>query len=303
MTNAITDNRGLPFLKWAGGKRNHLDVILPELYTGERGRLIIPFLGAGAVYLAAEFDKYMVADVNIHLVNLWARLAAGHAPFMVLAKLYFDDDLNNVEQYLEKRKLFNNMARRWDETGRVAQSEQDAMAHLFLYLNRHCYNGLTRFNKKGEFNVGFGKYKKPYFPEQEMIFFLNERSEKSLIGYADFEPTMLHCQPGEVIFCDPPYVGVFASYHKAKFLLADHKRLNRIAKLCAHSRGCKVVVCGLDNDKTREVYADADRVITYDSARAINSNGKGRGKVGEALYIYEARDVSDLPEFTLDEEE
>ncbi|EAY4506076.1 Dam family site-specific DNA-(adenine-N6)-methyltransferase, partial [Salmonella enterica] len=147
-----------PFLKWAGGKYS----LLPELYrlipAGKR--LIEPFVGGGSVFLNSDKHEYfLLADINADLINLYQMLAV--VPDSVIGEaIKAFRHLNDVENYTVIREAFN--AQKLNATERAA---------AFLYLNRHCFNGLMRYNLDGFFNVGWGKYKAPYFPEEEIRAF------------------------------------------------------------------------------------------------------------------------------------
>ncbi|MKM03263.1 Dam family site-specific DNA-(adenine-N6)-methyltransferase, partial [Salmonella enterica subsp. enterica] len=141
-----------PFLKWAGGKYS----LLPELYhlipAGKR--LIEPFVGGGSVFLNSDkHERFLLADVNADLINLYQMLAV--VPDTVIGEaIKAFRHLNDVENYTAIREAFNSQ-----------QLNATERAAAFLYLNRHCFNGLMRYNLDGFFNVGWGKYKAPYFPE------------------------------------------------------------------------------------------------------------------------------------------
>ncbi|EAY4506074.1 Dam family site-specific DNA-(adenine-N6)-methyltransferase, partial [Salmonella enterica subsp. enterica serovar Kisarawe] len=147
-----------PFLKWAGGKYS----LLPELYrlipAGKR--LVEPFVGGGSVFLNSDKHEYfLLADINADLINLYQMLAV--VPDSVIGEaIKAFRHLNDVENYTVIREAFN--AQKLNATERAA---------AFLYLNRHCFNGLMRYNLDGFFNVGWGKYKAPYFPEEEIRAF------------------------------------------------------------------------------------------------------------------------------------
>ncbi|EBG8828731.1 Dam family site-specific DNA-(adenine-N6)-methyltransferase, partial [Salmonella enterica] len=141
-----------PFLKWAGGKYS----LLPELdrLIPAGKRLIEPFVGGGSVFLNSDkHERFLLADINADLINLYQMLAV--VPDSVIAEaMKAFRHLNDVENYTVIREAFN--AQKLNATERAA---------AFLYLNRHCFNGLMRYNLDGFFNVGWGKYKAPYFPE------------------------------------------------------------------------------------------------------------------------------------------
>lgn len=287
-----------PFLKWAGGKYASLDKILPHIYRyGRNQQLIVPFLGGGAVYMNAEgFSRYVVADVNPLLSNVWARFARGREPNVLVAREYFrSGELAGEAGYYKAREMFNQMAGKWWDTGRVNGVQLDVISFLFLFLNRHGYRGLTRFNKSGQFNVPYGNYADPYFPDVELFHFIRNRADLSDIGYGDFEPTMYRAKPGDIVFADPPYHKDggkgFTSYYRGKFDIGDHIRLDNVAAFLARDRDTVTIICGYDSAETRALYQSCDFVVPYMTTHAMKkSAGK---KVGEALYIYEPAGLSE----------
>ncbi|WP_407227280.1 Dam family site-specific DNA-(adenine-N6)-methyltransferase, partial [Escherichia coli] len=144
--------------KWAGGKFGVLEQIFRYLPEGKR--LIEPFVGGGAVFMNAGYQENLLNDVNADLINFYKTLQREAHSLITLAHRFFQG-YNTQEGYLAVRNAFNKQV--YDDLHRAA---------AFLFLNRHCFNGLTRYNQAGEFNVGYGKYKTPYFPLQEMEAFL-----------------------------------------------------------------------------------------------------------------------------------
>ncbi|MCF8563614.1 Dam family site-specific DNA-(adenine-N6)-methyltransferase [Alicyclobacillus tolerans] len=180
-----------PFLKWAGNKYRIISKILELIPPGSR--LIEPFAGSAAVFLNTDYEKNLINDLNSDLINLYSTLKNYGPAFVSECKPLFTSEANSADVYYRLRDEFNSIhnARR--------------KAVLFLYLNRHGYNGLCRYNNEGGFNVPFGRYKKPYFPESEMMMFYHKSQSAEFVS-DDFETVMRQAQPGDVIYCDPPYV-------------------------------------------------------------------------------------------------
>ncbi len=130
--------------------------------------MIEPFVGAGSVFLNTEFESYILADINNDLINLYNIVKLRTDDFVRDARVLFTGDFNHSELFYQLRQEFN------------ASTDAYRRALLFLYLNRHCYNGLCRYNLSGEFNVPFGRYKKPYFPEAELYWFA-EKSQNAVL--------------------------------------------------------------------------------------------------------------------------
>lgn len=164
-----------PFLKWAGGKFQIINKIRASLPKGSR--LIEPFVGSGAVFLNTNYDKFILADINADLINLFEHLRFEKHNFIHFCKQFFGDEFNKKTTFLSLRSEFNST------------TDYHLKAALFLYLNRHSFNGLMRYNSSGKFNTAFGDYKKPYFPENEMLAFI-QKAGKAEFKCADYSLIM-----------------------------------------------------------------------------------------------------------------
>lgn len=169
--------------KWAGGKFGVLEQIFRYLPEGKR--LIEPFVGGGAVFMNAGYQENLLNDVNADLINFYKTLQREAHSLITLAHRFFQD-YNTQEGYLAVRNAFNKQV--YDDLHRAA---------AFLFLNRHCFNGLTRYNQAGEFNVGYGKYKTPYFPLQEMEAFLGAEGRSEFVC-GDFAAVIEAAGEGDV---------------------------------------------------------------------------------------------------------
>ena len=151
------------FLKWAGGKYELVDTIKQYLPDGDQ--LIEPFVGAGSVFLNTKFKSYILADINHDLIALFKLLQSNPDHFIDDLRLLFNHQNNQAEAFYQLRDVFNY------------SKDQYLRALLFVYLNRHCYNGLCRYNSSGLFNVPFGRYKTIYFQRKSLIF-LHKKHKK-----------------------------------------------------------------------------------------------------------------------------
>lgn len=244
MTNTV---RTRPFLKWAGGKYRLLDKLLLNLPKSQR--LVEPFLGAGALFLNTDYDEYLLADINPDLIGLYRQLQHNSAAFIEASAELFHADHNQQYRYLELRDEFN-------------QCHHDGFRRscLFLYLNRHGYNGLCRYNKRGGFNVPFGRYKRPYFPHRELRH-AAERCQRAQIQCADFEQVFSQVRTGDVVYCDPPYAPLtatsnFTQYHQREFGLCEQQRLAAASRRLAH-QGIPVLLSNHATPFTEQVYQGA----------------------------------------------
>lgn len=268
------------FLKWAGGKYSLSDVINKMLPKGER--LIEPFVGAGSIFLNSDYDNYLLNDINQDLINLYQILQQKPDQFIEDARQFFTPENNDAEVYYQFRKEFN-------------ESEDKYFRSLmFLYMNRHGYNGLCRYNKSGGFNVPFGKYKKPYFPEQELNFFA-EKSQKATFVCESYRQTFTRVKSGDVVYCDPPYVPLsktasFTSYAGNGFGLDEQADLaNAAEEVTTDVENTSVLISNHDTIWTRKIYEHANKIKKIKVARTISQKGSNRKKVGELLALYKSK--------------
>ncbi|MDO4435486.1 MAG: Dam family site-specific DNA-(adenine-N6)-methyltransferase [Cardiobacteriaceae bacterium] len=265
-----------PFLKWAGGKSKLVPFIESHLPKQARQRLIEPFTGSAALSLALDFDAYLLNDSNTDLITLYQTLKQEKQAFIDHIKSFFIPENNQENRFYELREQFN-----------YSQENVERSA-LFVYLNRHAFNGLCRYNSKGAFNVPFGRYSSPYFPEIEMQEFIAKSARIDLMC-GDFQVTMQQAGNDDVVYCDPPYVPLsetasFTAYAKGGFNLDDQQRLAEIAKQIS-KQSQAVLISNHDTLFTRNLYKEA-RLETVTVQRNIAAKGSSRQKVGELLAIY-----------------
>ncbi|OGT35713.1 MAG: DNA adenine methylase [Gammaproteobacteria bacterium RBG_16_51_14] len=262
-----------PFLKWPGGKYRLVEDIGEALGTGTR--LVEPFLGSGAVFLNTDYEKYLLADNNQDLINLYICLRDNGEDFIEYSRSFFEK-FNNKDSYYEFRKVFN--------------STNDVLlkSALFIYLNRHCYNGLCRYNSSGGFNTPFGQYKKPLFPEQAMRSFIT-RSQKAEMITSDFRKTLGRAEKGDVVYCDPPYTPLsttsrFTDYYTGGFGWKEQQELAEQALLLA-GKGITTVISNHDTPEIRTLYKKA-RIIPLKVRRSISRDKFNRNMVDEVIAIF-----------------
>lgn len=265
-----------PFLKWAGGKFRLLARILPELAAARR--YVEPFSGSAAVYLNTAAPEAIVNDVNADLVALYACLQKEGDPFIQYASRFFVAENNTEKAFYRLREAFNGT------------DDKRERAALLLYLNKHAFNGLIRYNAQGGYNVPFGKYTAPRFPVDEMRQFLKRtRQGKTRFTCRDFRDVFADLEPGDIVYCDPPYVPLsatsnFTSYAGTVFGPQDQEDLSRLARN-AYARGVTVVLSNHDTPLVRKLYADA-RIISFEVQRFISCKGSKRKKAPELLALY-----------------
>ncbi len=264
------------FLKWAGGKYSLIESITEFLPTGNV--LVEPFVGAGSVFLNTDYDAYLLADINPDLIALYNLLKTEPDAFIRLAKTLFCEENNQRERYFQLRDEFNHTR---DVQWRAA---------LFLYLNRHGYNGLCRYNRKGGFNVPFGRYKKPYFPEAELWFFA-EKAQKATFVCQSFIETFAMLEQDHVVYCDPPYVPLspsasFTSYAAKGFSENEQRHLAELAWQTAVEKRVPVLISNHATDLTYDLYQHAV-LQELQVKRTISRAGHTRQRVAELIARYE----------------
>ena len=263
-----------PFLKWAGNKYRCLDKILSSLPAGNR--LIEPFTGSAAIFMNIDYPFYLLAEDNNDLVMLFHCLQQEGESFIAYCKGFFIPENNCDSQYYLIREQFNKCI------------ETRQRAALFLYLNRHGYNGLCRYNQKGIYNVPFGRYKKPYFPLLEMRHF-HEKSQRASFIHSDFRQTFIEAQPGDIIYCDPPYAPLsqrsnFSAYTNKKFGEPEQIILAELAKDSAN-RGITVIISNHDTVFTRKHY-HGSTITSFPVRRSISCHAENRQNVQELLAVF-----------------
>lgn len=271
----INNKKVRPFLKWAGNKFRTLDLIIPSLPPALR--LIEPFTGSAAIFLNTHYSAALLAEKNQDLVVLFQQLQTEGEPFIEYCETYFQPELNIASRYYQFREQFNH-----EKDARVKSA-------LFLYLNRHGYNGLCRYNHGGGYNVPFGAHQAPYFPRFEMQYF-HTKSQNTQFIHKDFREVFRLAQPGDVIYCDPPYVPIkqnsnFSAYTGHKF--GEQEQIE-LVELAMHSaaRNIPVIISNHDTDFTRHHYRYGE-IKSFFVQRFISCRGQQRTAVKELLAIFQ----------------
>jgi len=285
-----------PFLKWAGGKTQLIEEIknnLPEIVFREPFTYIEPFVGSGAVlfWLLNHFPnmkKAVINDINKELIDTYDTIA--NSPQQLISVLedlqnkYYilEDEEAKKNFYYEKRNLFNTKS-----------EEKLIQSALFIFLNRTCFNGLYRVNRKNEFNVPIGSYKRPLICDKENILAVSRALQKVEILCGDFEQTINYTESNTLFYFDPPYkplseTSSFNAYAKDNF---DDKEQIRLRDFCDKLNALNHYwilsnsdVRGKDknNHFFDDLYANYEikRVL---AKRSINANPEKRGVLNELL--------------------
>lgn len=252
-----------PILKWAGGKTQMLEDLLPKV-PSSYGRYIEPFFGGGAMFFALQPEQAVIADSNPELINLY-RQVANHV----------DDVIGQLKKYENTQEMF--YAVRGQDWTMLPEAEAAART---IFLNKTCFNGLYRVNKKGQFNVPFGKYKKPKICDEEGLKAASAALKKAEIVCGDYLLVLEHyAQPGDFVFLDPPYLPIseysdFKRYTKEQFYEEDHVELAKMVKTL-HERGCHVILTNSNHPLVHELYAPFT-IDVIQTKRHISCNGSTR---------------------------
>ena len=257
------DDKPGPPLKWAGGKRwlvPHIQAYW-EKHSGRR--LVEPFCGGLAVALGLRPERALLNDINAPLMNFYAWLKKGLSRTRIVMR-------NEPEAYYAQRERFNALLM----SGRGCNKEA---AELFYYLNRTGYNGLCRFNGKGEFNVPFGSYKRINYVKNFSAY--QEIFEGWEFLRRDFEA--LPVEPDDFIYADPPYDVEFTKYAKEDFSWADQVRLAEF--LAAHEG--PVVLSNQATERIVELYEKNGFTLQFlEGPRRISCTGD-RSPAREVLAV------------------
>lgn len=267
-----------PFVKWAGGKRQlltHIKERMPEEFS----RYFEPFVGGGAVALELMPENAVINDINEALINTYRQIRDVPEQFLKLVQA-MDEGMGEdaKEYYYSLRQRYND---------KLMRSEYDTeLAALFVFMNKHCFNGLYRVNGKGLFNVPYNKSRKPSV-EPENIIETSKYLQRIQIESGDFERVCQMAEPGDFLFLDSPYAPLkensFESYTKEGFDVESHQRLARLYHELTE-RGC---YCMLTNHNTQfimDLYKDRGyRIDVVSVKRMINSDASKR--TGEEVII------------------
>ena len=270
ITQVVSEPRVLPFIKWAGGKRNlvtKITQLMPDRISGYHE----PFLGGGAIFFGIEhrIEKATLADLNKNLI-LTYKVIANDVDSLIECLLKHKQNHHQDEGYYLKVRSQHNLENPID------------IASRFIYLNKTCFNGLYRVNKKGEFNVPRGNYKDPKICDPVNLLNVSNALKKADIYMGQFDET-ISPGPNDFVYCDPPYDGTFTLYQSKGFKDEDQKRLKYCMDMWTH-QGVFVMVSNSDTPYIRELYKSYNiHAITANGV--ISSKGSSRGQTPELLIL------------------
>ncbi len=258
-----------PFVKWAGGKRQLLNEIIarmPQRYN----TYYEPFVGGGALFFNLQPHHAVINDINSALINVYIQIRNNPDSVITeLVKLDGSQGQEPKEYYYHVRDEFNNLL--------MKKAYEPQMAAMFIFLNKHCFNGLYRVNSKGLFNVPYNGGKQPSCSPSN-ITAVSETLANTTVLNNDFEIACSTARNGDFVFFDSPYAPLnatsFESYTKEGFSQESHVRLAELYKKLT-DRGCFCMLTNHNTHFVRELYKD----FTIDVVRvrrAINSNAQKR---------------------------
>lgn len=267
-----------PFVKWAGGKRQLITQIrerMPEKYND----YYEPFVGGGAVIFDLLPANALINDINKALINTYRTICNEPDAFLKEVNR-LDNDMweDGKKYYYSIREHYND---------KLMRSEYDVeLAALFVFINKHCFNGLYRVNGKGLFNVPYNNSRRVSVDE-DVIIATSEYLRGVTIIDGDFEQACKNAKKGDFVFIDSPYAPLnptsFESYTKEGFDIESHKRLAKLYDELT-ARGCYCMLTNHNTELINELYGNKDYKIDVVSVkRMINSDASNR--VGEEVII------------------
>ena len=292
-----------PFLKWAGGKGQLISEIR-KFYPFERygiRRYAEPFVGGGAVLIDIlgryELDEVYISDTNAELIGAYRAIKENASAlienlFAMQEEFLRCDEAARKTYYMEKRERFNQLKTEGGASPSAGKNSIE-MAALLIFLNRTCFNGLYRVNRKGLFNVPMGAYKRPTICDAENILKLSHLLRNVIIAHADYKKSARFIDADTFVYFDPPYrplseTATFTSYSENGFGDREQIELARYAdKVCAI--GAKVLLSNSDpkNENPSDDFFDnlyaGYNIKRVKAARMINCRSELRGKIKELL--------------------
>jgi len=264
-----------PFLKWAGGKTQVTDALLERMPV-EFDVYHEPFVGGGALffrlYRGREIRHAVLSDINAELIDTY-----------MAVRDHVSDVIKALSEFPHSKEFYYNL--REKDAWTLSLPERAAR---MIYLNKTGYNGLYRVNRRGKFNVPFGRYKSPRYLDKQNLLAVSQALQNAEILCTSFETILERARPGDWVYFDPPYIPLsetanFTSYHANGFGLADQGRLRDVCIELTKAH-VYVMVSNSDTETTRALYTLPCFAIGKVLAnRAINCNGAKRGKIPELI--------------------
>ena len=284
-----------PFLKWAGGKSQLLNEIEKYYPFNDNIKCYVePFVGGGAIFFDViekfDLDRVVINDINSELMNAYKAIKNDVKSLIAILEKYQSEYIKKdfdarTKYYNEKRKLFNEM--------KLKNIENVESAALLIFLNKTCFNGLYRVNRKGEYNVPMGKYKNPMICDTENLQNISRKLKNVTILTGDFDKTKKYIDDKTFVYLDPPYRPLtktqsFTSYTENCFSDERQIELANFIKDISKIKA-KVLLSNSDpknedvNDNFFDNLYSGFKIKRVEACRMINCNGEKRGKIKELL--------------------
>lgn len=268
-----------PFLKWAGGKLKLVDNIT-TFFPPHSIRYIEPFVGAGSVALNVKSSASIINDANPDLINVWRIIQKYPEELIRQCIPLFSGKFYNEISYYKLRDEFN---------ARTASKIRHAA--IFVYLNKHGFNGLCRYNLNNEFNVPIGKFKTISF-DPDNLREISKKIKRWMITNQNYSHSIQTAGEGDIVYCDPPYIPdeqvkvSFNRYSKDSFTIDNQIQLAKLAA-ASSKRGATVIISNNDTPYSRELYSKLGANLSFVSVqRNISCNGEFRHKASELVAVF-----------------
>lgn len=268
-----------PILKWAGGKRQLLSELTRRL-PDRWGTYFEPFIGGGALLVElanqGRLDRAVIGDMNPELVNLYR--VVKRDPEELSCALSDEKFQNNEESFRRLRSEFNALI--------GTRKRPVDRAALLVYLNKHSYNGLWRVNRKGHYNVPFGKYARLNLPSYPSLLKFSRMLGGVTLIHADFSRIILTAKRGDFVYLDPPYyplskTACFTDYTTGGFSFEDQKRLATVFRRLS-DKGVHLMLSNSSTPEIKELY-NGFSIHTVPAKRFINCKGEKRSGAFELI--------------------
>lgn len=279
-------NKIKPFLKWAGGK-NQLIEEISEIIPKNIDTYIEPFIGGGAILFwvlnnLPNVKNIIINDINLKLINSYKVIKDNIDELINILRIY-ENEYHDIDKDEELKKLYYYNKREIFNLENINIIEQTA---LFIFLNKTCFNGLYRVNKKNQFNVPIGNYSKPLICDEENLRNISKALKNTTIICADYEETLSYINNSTFFYLDPPYkplneTSYFTAYNSTGF--CDNEQI-RLKEFCLKINEQKWLLTNSDvgNNFFYDMYKDF-KITKVLAKRSINSNSEKRGKINELI--------------------
>ena len=296
--NNTDSNNVKPFLKWAGGKGQLLKEI-EKYYPFEDGKITKyaePFVGGGAVLFDIlskyNLEQIYISDINAELINTYC-IIRDNIDALIEGLLRVQNDFIPLDTegrkmyYINRRQHFNDLKVNGSESVNIEK------ATLMIFLNKTCFNGLFRVNKKGLFNVPMGAYKNPLICDENNLRAVSKKLQRVTIVCGDYKESTEFIDENTFVYFDPPYRPITdtASFTAYTEILFNDEEQIELAHFVdnMHRKGAKVVVSNSDpkNSNAEDDFFDniysSHKIKRVEATRMINCNSESRGKIKELL--------------------